>query len=59
MKVELSDVLAVGAVVASAVGFYFVGRYHEDYLNEKREKMGDVPPVTEPVEPAQPESDAQ
>lgn len=55
MKIELSDVLAVGGIIASAVGFYAVGRWHEDYLNEKREKMAGE----QPAEPAQPEQEAQ
>ena len=36
MKFDFSDLIAVGVIVASAIGFYGVGRYHENYMNEKR-----------------------
>lgn len=47
MKFDLGDLIAAGAVVASAVGFYFVGRYHEDYLNEKRTAQPEAEPTPE------------
>lgn len=49
MKLDMSDAAAVAVVVASAVGFYFLGRFHEDYLNEKRENTTQAEPPVEPV----------
>lgn len=50
MKLDMSDAAAVVVVVASAVGFYFVGRYHEDYLKTKAANVVDdivEPPVVD------------
>lgn len=58
MKIDYTDVLAGAAVVAAMVGFYFVGRYHEDYLNEKQAKSADEQPATEPAEPMHSEKEA-
>lgn len=56
MKLDMSDAAAVVVVVAAAVGFYFVGRYHEDYLKEKAEKVVDdivEPPVVDEPGPTE------
>jgi hypothetical protein len=52
MKFELKDVLAVAGIAVAAVGFYAVGRYHEEYLNEKRQANAEVP-TEEPVSEAE------
>lgn len=53
MKLDTSDIVAVASVVAAAVGFYFVGRYHEDYLKEKAAQVADD--IVEPVVVDEPE----
>lgn len=52
MKIDTSDFVAGAAVVVAAIGFYFVGRYHEDYLKEKEanqeNQVNPEAPVEEP-----------
>lgn len=50
MKFDIRDAIAAAAVAASAIGFYVVGRYHEDYLNEKRNAPEEQPAAAEPQE---------
>ncbi len=48
MKIDTSDLVAGVTLIATAVGFYFVGRYHDDYLKEKA-ATAEATPAEEPA----------
>ncbi len=60
MKIDVETAICTTALILTALGFYCIGRYHEEYLKEKHGHTCNTPEEeAKPETPAATEEQAQ